>query len=129
MEQINNLFVQVTGKEFQASLKRVQDKYSHIKQATTPWNEIDLSSNFYIAGYPAFMGYAVSENGELTSVFSSIKGKGDTIMQDAIQNGAKHLDCFDGYLPSFYQRHGFKEVRRELNWTTGQPDIIYMERA
>ena len=129
MEQINNLFVQVTGKEFQSSLKRVQDKYSYIKQATTPWNEIDLSSNFYIAGYPAFMGYAISENGELTSVFSCIKGKGDTIMQDAIQNGAKHLDCFDGYLPSFYQRHGFKEVRRELNWTAGQPDIIYMERS
>jgi len=69
MEQINNLFVQVTGKEFQSSLKRVQDKYSHIKQITTSWNEIDLASNFFIAGCPAFMGYAISENGELTSVF------------------------------------------------------------
>lgn len=129
MEQINNLFVQVTGKEFQASLKRVQDKYPQIKQATTPWNEIDLASNFFIAGYPAFMGYAVSENGELTSVFSCVKGKGDAIMQDAIQNGAKHLDCFDGYLPTLYKKYGFREVKRELNWTAGQPDIIYMERA
>jgi hypothetical protein len=128
MEQINNLFVQVTGKEFQSNLKRVQDKYSYIKQATTPWSEIDLASNFFIAGCPAFMGYAISENGELTSVFSCIKGKGDIIMQDAIQNGARHLDCFDGYLPSFYQKHGFKETRREQNWTAGQPDVVYMER-
>ena len=126
--QINNLFVQVNANEFKESIKRVQNLYKHIKQATTPWNEIDLASNFFIAGCPAFMGYAVSENGELTSVFSCIKGKGDIIMQDAIKNGAKHLDCFDGYLPSFYQRHGFKETRREQNWTAGQPDVVYMER-
>ena len=81
MKQIDNLFVQVNAIEFKESLKRVQDKYSRIKQATTPWDEIDLASNFFVAGYPAFMGYAISENGELTSVFSSIKGKGDIIMQ------------------------------------------------
>lgn len=89
--QINNMFVQVNANEFKESLKRVQNRYSSIKQYTTPWNEIDLASNFFIAGCPAFMGYAVSENGELTSVFSCIKRKGDIIMQDAIQNGARHL--------------------------------------
>ena len=127
--QISDLFVKVSGNEFKESLKRVQSFYKVIRESTTPWNEIEIKDvAFFIAGCPAFMGFAISENGELTSVFSSIKGKGDTIMKEAIKQGAKHLDCFDGYLPTFYARHGFQEVRREKNWTEGEPDVVYMEK-
>lgn len=127
--QINDFFVKVSGNGFKESLKRVQSFYKVIRESTTPWNEIETKDvEFFIAGCPAFMGFAISENGELTSVFSAIQGKGDTIMKEAIKQGAKHLDCFDGYLPTFYARHGFKEVRREKNWTEGEPDVVYMER-
>ena len=127
--QISDLFVKVSSNEFKESLKRVQSFYKVIRESTTPWNEIETKDvKFFIAGCPAFMGFAVSENGELTSVFSAIQGKGDTIMREAIKQGAKHLDCFDGYLPTLYARHGFHEVRREANWTKGEPDVVYMER-
>jgi len=72
-------------------------------------------------------GYAIN-NGELVSVFSRMKNKGNVIMMDAIQNGAIKLDCFDGYLVSFYKKHGFTEIKREKNWDNGQPDIVYMKR-
>jgi hypothetical protein len=34
------------------------------------------------------MGFAVSEDGELTSVYSAIKGKEDILMKEAIKRGA-----------------------------------------
>jgi hypothetical protein len=55
-----------------------------------------------------------------------VRGRGDALVSDAIARGAKHLNCFDGYLPTLYARHGFVEVRREPNWTEGGPDIVYM---
>jgi hypothetical protein len=72
-------------------------------------------------------GYALKD-GELVSVFAVTKGAGDDIVRSAISNGATSLDCFDGYLPKFYARHGFKEVKREPNWTAGGPDVVYMRR-
>ena len=128
--KISNNFINVSFNHFKGALRLAQVNYKHIRQATTPWDELKDKdgTSYYLAGSPAFMGFAVSADGELTSVYSTIKGKGDIILEQACKRGACHLDCFDGYLPSFYQRHGFKEVRRELNWTVGQPDIVYMER-
>ena len=65
-------------------------------------------------------------DGELCGVFSTVKGRGDAIMRDALTAGAVRLDCFDGYLPGFYARHGFRETHREENWTPGGPDVVYM---
>ena len=73
-------------------------------------------------------GFAVSKTGELINVFSTVKGWGDMIMEKAIEVGATRLDCFNGFLPRLYARWGFVEVRRELNWVLGGPDVIYMER-
>jgi len=44
----------------------------------------------------------------------------------AIDAGAKTLDCFDLYLPGWYSKFGFKEYKREANWTEGEPDVVYM---
>jgi len=68
----------------------------------------------------------VVRDGELVGVFSTRKGAGDVIMRDALAAGAVRLDCFDGYLPAFYARHGFRETSREPNWTPGGPDVVYM---
>lgn len=53
-------------------------------------------------------------------------GYGGRLVGDALHNGAEVLDCFDGFLPEFYARHGFVETSREPNWTPGAPDVVYM---
>lgn len=73
-------------------------------------------------------GFAVTPDAELIGVFSAVRGRGDDIVRAAIAAGATHLDCFDGYLPALYARHGFVETRREPNWTPGGPDVVYMAR-
>lgn len=70
-------------------------------------------------------GYRVSA-GELTHVFSTVRGRGADLVEDAIASGAKYLDCFDGYLPQLYSRFGFKETKREQNWVASEPDVVYM---
>lgn len=71
-------------------------------------------------------GYAVQPDGELVYVFSLTPGRGDFIVASAIHHGSVYLDCFDGYLPTLYGRHGFLVVDRVANWTPGLPDVVYM---
>ena len=75
-------------------------------------------------------GYAL-HNGELVSVFSSQKSSGSAIVKDAINNGAKRLDCFakrdkegniSGTLFTLYSKHGFK-IDTKMN--VGKPGEIY----
>lgn len=67
---------------------------------------------------------------ELVNVFSSEKGlnRGDKIMSESVDRGAQTLDALDGYLPKRYEQHGFKEYKREPNWTPGEPDVVYMSQ-
>lgn len=73
-------------------------------------------------------GFCIRPDGELCLVFSVAKNRGKLLIRHAIKYGANKLDCFDGYLPNFYANHGFKEIRRESNWTPNGPDIVYMSR-
>lgn len=72
-------------------------------------------------------GYALKPDGELNHVFSLKPGHGAHAVQHALQNGARHLSAFDGKLPQYYSQFGFKEYRREKNWTPGQPDVVFMQ--
>lgn len=85
-------------------------------------------------------GYAIKPDGDLVSVFNyGEKGQGPKLVKEAIANGAKKLDAFEGWLTKdFYPKFGFKEVKRvpwndtyaPKNWdykTYKRPDIIYME--
>lgn len=71
-------------------------------------------------------GFSIRPDGELVYVFSLDRGHGDDIMRAALANGARRLDCFDGYLVEFYARHGFEVTAREPNWTPGGPDVVFM---
>lgn len=82
----------------------------------------------------AWAGYAIKQDGELANVFSLRRGKGAELIADAVANGARHLDCFDGPLVGIYERAGFREVRRvPFNtryrlWPEGHgSDVVYME--
>lgn len=67
---------------------------------------------------------------ELVNVFSAEKGlgRGDKLVSEAVDRGAQTLDAFDGYLPKLYEKHGFKEYKREPNFTPGNPDVVYMSQ-
>lgn len=95
-----------------------------IDAATSPF-DAETPAIHYLAG-DALSGFAVTETGELRFVFSLVKGRGDDLVTAALREGASHLDCFDGYLPTLYGRHGFTETARELNWTPGDPDVVYL---
>ena len=73
-------------------------------------------------------GYAVQVNAEFKIELCNLwgPGYGSRLVGDALHNGAEVLDCFDGFLPEFYARHGFVEVTREPNWTPGGPDVVFM---
>ena len=126
-------FKKVSYNVFINNLEFAQAVNDNVRKATTPVQEIerDLTTDYYLA-YDGFvnngMGFAIDDTGELTSVFSINKGNGAAIMKSAIDNGAQHLDCFDGYLTTFYKKYGFLEVDRQENWTAGQPDVVYMRK-
>lgn len=82
-------------------------------------------------------GFAVQPDGTLTNLFSTTRGRGDRLVEEAIWAGARKLDAYDGYLPTLYARHGFRETER-LTWdpqyapegwegTFGTPDVVFME--
>ncbi|MGB1923431.1 MAG: hypothetical protein ACPHM2_09375, partial [Alcanivorax sp.] len=89
-------------------------------------------------------GFAITPSGGLVSVFkhpdSAMSGALDTLVPDAISQGATTLDAFEGFLTESYAKHGFKEVDR-LPWdpqyapdgwdtqTMGEPDVVIMEVA
>ena len=90
----------------------------------------DIEGAFYIQkGDNYVSGFCVTSSGELTHVFSTGKGKGKDLVLNSIELGATNLNCFDGYLTSFYTALGFKEVSREKNWDVKGPDVIFMEVA
>lgn len=67
-------------------------------------------------------GYAIKNNDELVSVFSTQGSSGAAIVENAIKNGARRLDCFairkndkiEGQLYSLYSKHGFV-IDKSLN--------------
>lgn len=86
---------------------------------------------------PRAAGFAIREDGELVNVFSLTHGRGDEIVQQAIREGAKRLDCYDGHLVRLYKRNGFVETGRvpwdwqyaDPRWRKewGEPDVVFME--
>jgi len=81
-------------------------------------------------------GFAITPDAELVNLFAE-RGHGDELVAAAVELGAKHLNCFDGYLPVLYARHGFvAKVRVPFDdryapagWTYGRPGVLYMERV
>lgn len=62
-------------------------------------------------------GFGVKPNGDIVSVFSSenVKGRSAHLLEMAISQGGRQLDCFDIYLTKIYETHGFKPVAK-MKW-------------
>lgn len=104
--------------EFEAAISRVDQS-----QLESPRNY--TGKRLWIS-HDGNSGYGISGDGELVSVFSTVKGHGSHAVRHAISQGATHLTAFDGHLPKFYGQFGFKERGRTPNWTAGGPDVVSM---
>jgi hypothetical protein len=114
----------------------------HLRPFITPLTAAEYQENMiqtYLAE-SGLAGYGLTPDNELVSVFS-IPGaaQGRMAVDQAVKNGAKHLDCFDTILVSFYNEFGF-EVTGRVEWDDqyappgwdydqfGKPDIVSMEK-
>jgi hypothetical protein len=99
-----------------------------VLEATSPFDfdAPDVWRRDYWLSLDGRSGFCIDNDDRLLFVFSLEPGRGDEIVSHAVRHGAKRLDCFDGYLPGLYSRHGFVEERREANWTPGEPDVVFM---
>jgi hypothetical protein len=130
-------FTQVTGRVFYQAVSRIKtndiargDQARGLDTLTvyTP-NEYNQMECYL--GKNNSSGYAIKDGSELVSVFSSQGSSGDAIVQDAIKNGATHLDCFAtrdrsgnimGGLYTLYSRNGFV-IDTDMN--SGEPGEAY----
>lgn len=74
--------------------------------------EFDL---FKANGYN--IGFAIKPDGDLILVHNNepeVKGVGEMLIKQAIKNGAKSLDHFDGFLTGFYKKNGFKLSNNDI---------------
>ena len=110
---------------FGAAFNAARDQSAQIRKATSEF-EARGDMTLYVLAPDAQSGYAVRPDGELVYVFSLVKGRGMRLVSSAIMDGAVYLDCFAGYLPSLYRRHGFEVCDTVPNWTSGSPDVVLM---
>lgn len=88
--------------------------------------EITNSGNRVFVSNDGNNGFMLSSSGDIQNLFS-LNHRGRESLLEAIRQGGKTLDCFDGFLPKYYAQFGFVEVGRDANWTPGDPDVVYME--
>ncbi|MFE3589427.1 hypothetical protein ACFXOY_18140 [Streptomyces niveus] len=97
-----------------------------IAGATSRPEEMPADHSYYLTD-DFQSGFGVAKDGTLVGLFSLIKGRGEELVWDAVAHkGAKRLDCFDGFLTGYYRRFGFAETERIPNWTSGEPDVVFM---
>uniref|UniRef100_A0AAU6W0S8 Acetyltransferase n=3 Tax=unclassified bacterial viruses TaxID=12333 RepID=A0AAU6W0S8_9VIRU len=79
---------------------------------------------------PAASGGYIVLNGELMGLWSTVRGRGNWLLDHAINDGATRLSCFDiPHLVKLYRNRGFVDYRREANTNVpDKPDVIWMER-
>lgn len=104
-----------------------------------PVDELDPAAHTVVSA-DMQAGFAVQPGGELTQVFNYGRpGQGREAVAVAIEAGATHLNCFDGFLVRFYRSLGFKEDERlpfddnlaPTDWDyerDGRPDVVFMSR-
>ena len=121
----NATYTQDTGAWLRA-LTYAQRSSTLVADSTTPAADLVRQG---IQGYisaDGLSGYGVRLDGELVGLFSTVKGRGDELVESAKANEAWFLDCFDGYLVRLYSKHGFAETGRVPNWVAGGADVVYM---
>lgn len=120
------MFNIVTAAEFRKALAAARNNNERIAGFTGTPDEMPEDGRYFLSE-TGLTGAGVTADGELVGVFS-LEKRGALAVERAIQEGARSLNCFDGRLPEYYKRFGFREVGRVANWTPGGPDVVFMAR-
>lgn len=72
-------------------------------------------------------GYAVTPTAELVNVFSLCSNGANVVTHATDNHEDLHLNCFAGFLETFYAQYGFTPLERVPNWTEGKPDVVIMQ--
>ncbi|MCY0933650.1 hypothetical protein [Streptomyces sp. H34-S4] len=116
----------VSRSEYTAALDWARTSSKRIAEATSDPKEMPHGARYYLTN-DLQSGFGVAHDGTLIGLFSTVKGRGEDMVQVAVTHkGATRLDCFDGFLPDYYKQFGFVETERVPNWTAGQPDVVFM---
>jgi len=116
--------------DFRSYLDKSRNIDDQIKEFTHMYSPEEYSKMKTFLSADKKSGMAIKPDGDIVSAFSKVRGQNrlDDIMETASKEGGSKLDAFDGKLPELYRKKGFKEVRREPNWTPGEPDVVFMNR-
>lgn len=131
---------EVSPQDFYNKIQEVvQDKNPMYKANITPYSAEDYANFKTYMSADGKSGYAIKPDGELISVFSKAKGRGESIVDDAVLNkGAQKLDAFDinGKLPELYGKYmdetsrlKFADEYAPKDWDynkLGRPDVVMM---
>jgi hypothetical protein len=113
---------------FTLALAQARRESTKVETATSHPDELDPSSTYYLTD-DLLSGFGVTTDGTLVALFSLVPGRGTDLLAQSVNKGACTLDCFDGFLPTYYARHGWVETSRIANWTEGEPDVVFMARV
>ena len=122
---LDNPLGEVDSFDFERAFNQARTVRPLVRDATSEFDRIARCR--YFLTEDRLSGFAIRDHGELVYLHSRGYGRGDRLVSCALALGAWRLDCFDGYLVNLYGRHGFVEVAREVNWTPGGPDVVFME--
>ena len=128
-------FIKTDSREFNRRLA-----FSERLEFLTIYTEEELDkADLYIATGGG-VGFAISPDKELFNLFNNTGTKlcGREAVDYAITKGARKVSCFNGFLRKYYERWGFRVVKREswnedlapLGWDYdryGKPDVVWLE--
>jgi hypothetical protein len=109
------------------------------QQFLSPHPAEEMGGHTMLTNKDGTVGVSVDPHGDIQNVFNNggPKGGAAKAMVAAIEHGGKTLDCYDGFLPSYYHQFGFQEDQRmkfnrdfaPKNWDYAkhnEPDIVFM---
>lgn len=114
-----------SASRYKFALRSARALSGRIADATSKPEEMPDDARYFLTA-DSQAGFGVTSDGTLIGLFSLVKGRGVSLVRAAIAHGAHLLDCFDGFLPTYYRGFGFVETERIPNWTPGQPDVVFM---
>lgn len=132
-------FVPATPIEFEAAKSEMVHSTPGLAANLAPKSPEDYKHLTTYLGFDSKVGFGLTDDGDIVNVFNNggPKGSGIKAMVDGVKVGGRVLDCYDGFLPDYYARLGFRETGRmpfndafaPPGWDIekqGRPDVVFM---
>lgn len=128
LKMIPGMHLESKAKDFAKAVQQAMEHSPLHKQNITPYAEQEYAAFKTFLSPDGKSGFAIKPDGELVNVFSTEKGRGKGLVEDAVKQGASKLDAFNinEKLPELYKKGGFETYKTEKNWIPGGPDVNYM---